>query len=428
MLASAPTDGFALARDVTACLLRAAASANLAKSDDNPAPGVLRFKRRRALTCPCDCKGRHAMMHATRRSFLKLGVAAGLASAVPFGLRADEAPRYAPSTSGWRRFELSTTVTPPAGQGATKVWLPLPDLGTDWQRTIDTRWTGNAASAAVVTDPATGTRLFAAGFDAGETAPSLTLISTVETRNRTIDWSARTPATEDPAVLSAALAPSGLKPLDGVVRDTARQITGGATTDVDKVRALYDWIVANCHREPTVAGCGTGDIAAVLTAAGYGGKCADLNGLFVGLARASGVPARDIYGVRVAPSAFGYKQLGGNPEKLSGAQHCRAEVWLEEHGWVAMDPADVLKVMRQERPDWIRDRADPLIAPVDAALFGNWEGNWVGFNTANDLTLPGDDARQPLPFLMYPQGANAAGRLDELAADAFAYTITAREA
>jgi hypothetical protein len=92
-----------------------------------------------------------------------------------------------------------------------------------------------------------------------------------------------------------------------------------------------------------------------------------------------------------------------------------------------MDPADVLKVMRQEREDWIEDRTDPLIAPVDAALFGNREGNWVAYNAAGDLILPGTPATAPLPFLMYPQGENAGGRFDELAADTFAYTITAKQ-
>jgi transglutaminase-like putative cysteine protease len=33
-----------------------------------------------------------------------------------------------------------------------------------------------------------------------------------------------------------------------------------------------------------------------------GGKCADLNALYVGLARAAGLPARDVYGIRVAPA------------------------------------------------------------------------------------------------------------------------------
>ena len=58
-----------------------------------------------------------------------------------------------------------------------------------------------------------------------------------------------------------------------------------------------------------------------------GGKCADLNALFVGLARAAGLPARDVYGLRVARSEFGYKSLGAGAEIVTKAQHCRAEVY-----------------------------------------------------------------------------------------------------
>jgi hypothetical protein len=83
--------------------------------------------------------------------------------------------------------------------------------------------------------------------------------------------------------------------------------------------------------------------------------------------------------------------------------------------------------MRQETPDWIRDRRNPLVAPVGKALFGNWEGNWVGWNSAHDVRLPGSAAAAALPFLMYPQGEDESGRFDELAPDAFRYTIAAWE-
>jgi hypothetical protein len=92
-----------------------------------------------------------------------------------------------------------------------------------------------------------------------------------------------------------------------------------------------------------------------------------------------------------------------------------------------MDPADVLKVMRQETPDWIKDTADPLVAPVNKGLFGSWEGNWVAWNTGHDIRLPGSVGKGTLPFLMYPQGENASGRFDELAPDYFKYTIVGRE-
>ena len=216
-------------------------------------------------------------------------------------------------------------------------------------------------------------------------------------------------------------------PTDGIVRDTARTATRGAATELDKVRAIYGWVVANAHREPKVRGCGTGDIRTMLETGNLGGKCADLNAVFVGLCRAAGIPARDVYGLRLAPSAFGYRELGANPASLKGAQHCRAEVFLRAYGWVAMDPADVLKVMRQETSDWIRSPGHPLVAPVHRGLFGGWEGNWVAYNTAHDITLPGTTAKGTLPFLMYPNGENADGRFDELSPDTFKYTIAARE-
>ena len=80
------------------------------------------------------------------------------------------------------------------------------------------------------------------------------------------------------------------------------------------------------------------------------GKCADLNALFVGLARAVNLPARDVYGLRVASSDFGYRSLGVGSPNVTRAQHCRAEVFLTGYGWVPVDPADVRKVVLEEKP------------------------------------------------------------------------------
>ena len=208
--------------------------------------------------------------------------------------------------------------------------------------------------------------------------------------------------------------------------ETAREVTRGARTDVEKVRRLYEWVVRTTYREPQVRGCGVGDIKAMLETGNFGGKCGDINALFVGLCRAIGVPARDVYGIRLAPSAFGYRELGGNPANLKSAQHCRAEVFLREYGWVAMDPADVGKVMRLESAEWIKDPQHPLVAPVYRGLFGGWEGNWLGFNMAHDVALPGSSGPR-LGFFMYPQGEGPGGRFDPLDPDRFNYTITARE-
>ena len=64
----------------------------------------------------------------------------------------------------------------------------------------------------------------------------------------------------------------------------------------------------------------------------FGGKCADLNALYVGLSRASGLPARHVYGLRIAKSDRGFKSLGLATTTATKGQHCRAEVYLTRYG------------------------------------------------------------------------------------------------
>src|SRR2546426_12845407 len=100
----------------------------------------------------------------------------------------------------------------------------------------------------------------------------------------------------------------------------------------------------------------------------FGGKCGDINALFVGLVRSVGVAARDIYGIRVAPSVFGYKALGAGSANISKAQHCRAEGFLKDYGWVDIDPAGVTKVAREKTSGWLKV-AQPLCQAVRRQVF-----------------------------------------------------------
>lgn len=369
------------------------------------------------------------MMIMNRRHLMAAAAAATLLPRAHAQQQQQPARRFAPDGGApWRTFETTLSVDVADVQGATRLWLPLPDLDTDFQRTLGTSWTGNASAARIVADPAQDTRMLYAEFDAATKTPQLSVTTRLQTRNRAVDWSRPGHVVADPAELQAALVPSEFIPLDGIVHRTALEaIKGVPDNDVQRTQAIYNWVVVNAHREPKVRGCGTGDVRTMLETGNLGGKCADLNAVFVGLCRSAGIPARDVYGLRLVPSAFGYRELGANPAKLTGAQHCRAEVFLKQYGWVAMDPADVLKVMRQETPEWIKDPQNPLAAPLVKGLFGGWEGNWVGYNRAHDLHLPGQRGTATLPFLMYPQGENASGRFDELAPDSFKYSISGKE-
>jgi transglutaminase-like putative cysteine protease len=367
------------------------------------------------------------MTHLNRRQWLTAASLASLPGLPTLALAAEPQQRsFNPQPGQWRTLEITTRVELVQAQGNTRVWLPMPSINTDYQQSLDNAWTGNATRLQQASDAQYGAKMLVADFTPDTATPFVELSSRIRTQNRAVDWSATSAVKENAATQKYWLHATDLIPTDGIVQQTAKTITQGAKTDVEKARKLFDWVVSNTYREPKVRGCGVGDIKAMLETGNMGGKCGDINALFVGLCRAVGVPARDVYGIRMVPSAFGYKELSGNPTNLTRAQHCRAEVYLAQHGWVAMDPADVGKVMRLETPEWLKTTQHPVVAPVNQALFGGWEGNWLAFNNAADVALPGAQGPK-IGFFMYPVAEDANGRLDSLDPDQFKYVITSKE-
>jgi transglutaminase-like putative cysteine protease len=355
-----------------------------------------------------------------RREFLK--TAAAMSALAGSGL-SHAAPSPWANGVEWKPFELTTRVDIARSAGETRVWVPLPlSSDTDYARTLNSAWNGNASSARLVRD-AQGNAMLVAEWSRPTENAFVEVSSRVALRDRAVDLSrAGRAAAED---VGEYLKSSQFIPTDGIVKATAQKAVKGAKGDVAKARAIYDWIVENCRREGSVRGCGTGDVRAMLESGNLAGKCADLNALFVGLARAAGLPARDVYGIRVAPSQWGYRSMSAS-NNVTRAQHCRAEFYTASHGWVPVDPADVRKVILEEPPG----NLPPTHERVKLArekLFGAWEMNWVAFNYGHDVALPGSKGA-PVPFLMYPQAEINGERRDSLDADSFKYTITSKAA
>ena len=361
-----------------------------------------------------------------RRAFLKTGAILPAAAALPELSLAQSAFDPRP-TEKWRGFEVTTRVEIVFPQGATRVWLPIPSVDSGYQKTLDNAWSGNAQTAKIVHDGTYGAGMLYAEWPTAEKNPVIELYSRFATRDRAVDFSARPRSVEklSPGQRAFYTGATEHMPTDGIVKKTAQDITKDARTDYDKAKAIYEWIVENTYRDPKTRGCGLGDIKTMLETGNLGGKCADLNALYVGLARASGLPARDVYGVRVAKSQFGYRSLGAGTANITRAQHCRAEVHLAGFGWVPVDPSDVRKVVLEEKAQ-PTDLSDPVVQAVRPKLFGAWEMNWLAFNTANDFALPNSKGGK-LTFFMYPQAETAQGRLDSLDPDNFKYTMTAKE-
>ena len=107
--------------------------------------------------------------------------------------------------------------------------------------------------------------IVAAEFPAG-VKPVLTLSSRIATRNYAVDLAATAKAPRvDPTQLRYCLRPTTLLPTNGIVKTTADEITTRqAHTDVEKARAIYEWIVDNTSRNPKTRGCGIGDIRFML--------------------------------------------------------------------------------------------------------------------------------------------------------------------
>ena len=357
-----------------------------------------------------------------RRGFLISGGGATVASLLP----KTRSLLLRPRTTGGRAFEVITRVEILKPSGATRVWVPAALIvETPYQKKLANSFHAEGGTAELIESKVDGLGIVMAEFPSG-TKPAVTVTSRIETKDYAVDFS-KADEHEKPsrAELEHFLRPTKLMSTDGIVKETSTEITAGAKTDVEKARAIYEWIVENTFRNPKTRGCGTGDIRFMLETKDLGGKCADLNALYVGLARAAGLPARDVYGIRVAKSELGYRSLGPATENITKAQHCRAEVYLKDYGWVPVDPADVRKVVLEEPPG-NRPLDDELVKKARARLFGSWEMNWMAYNYAHDVLLPGSK-RGSIGFLMYPQAETEAGLLDCLDPDNFKYEISSRE-
>jgi hypothetical protein len=358
-------------------------------------------------------------MNVNRRDFFQIGMTAGavLAMGGVASRRALAAESVADPQRPFRAFEVTTEVDLANAGGAAQLWLPLFQTAGGYQKLLSVTWQGGG-QIRLDHDANFGAQLLHAQWDSDVAPQTVTVVQRVATCERS-SVDAAQPATA--AERAFWTQPSAGIPTDGIVRATAQKIVGDLKEPKAQLRAIYDWVVATTWRDPATPGCGTGDIATMIREQKYGGKCADINSLMVGLARAAGLPARDVYGIRLADSKL-FKSLGRSGD-ISGAQHCRAEVYLESEGWFPVDPADVRKAVLEEK------------LPVDSApirqlaehLFGAWESNWAGYNSATGITLAGATHTPNFDFLMYPCAMTAKSIFDCLDAAHFKYKITSQE-
>lgn len=289
-----------------------------------------------------------------------------------------------------------------------KLWVPYPISG-DHQQIDDIKIQGNYTEAAVYTDREFQTPMLYIRWGAGLASRELSFSFRAE-RQEVIrrDF----PAMEGPwntTDFAPYLVPTSFGPVDGEVRELADRITRGEETVLGKARAIYDWTVENMYRDPETRGCGTGDVCALLVKPG--GKCADISSVYVALARAAGVPAREIFGLRLGRT---------EREDVTTWQHCWAEFYLPGYGWVPVDPADVRKAMLAEN----LKLNDPKTKEYRAYFWGGIDSYRVALSEGRDLTLNPAQQAGTLNYFMYPYAEVGGRPLDWLDSERFRYRIT----
>ncbi len=331
-----------------------------------------------------------------------------LTSFVPVALFLAASPALA---AGSKRVEFVQEFHP-AAQDLVELWIPTPLEEPGYQKLISREVTGNATVTRIGAAAGNPAPYFYARWDKVKN-PVLKIVNVLEISDRDGPLAA---LPEGDRFLKA----TPHVQTDGIVKETATKIIAGLTGPDAKARAIYDWIVTKAARDAAVRGCGLGDVKTTLTSDNLRGKCADLNSLFVGLARASGIPAREVFGQRVAASAYS-PSLGKDGDN-SKAQHCRAEYYSAvKKGWVPVDPADVRKYILEEK----LEASDPKVPPLRDKFFGYWEGTWVAFNFARDFMLEGY-SEKPLNYFMYPLLASAKIRPDGVEPQKTGYAFKSR--
>jgi transglutaminase-like putative cysteine protease len=404
-----------LASAAALSLLSAEALAAKKKSDPKPASGTATRKpvSGRHGTKPAAAQPSGPVAHTAEDPITEKPPAGTSASRLP-PVKAAEPP------ADWRTYEISTTVTVKGASGHARLWLPLPlNQDTLYQRTLGHSWDGNTKLSSMRRLPDGDLEVFHSEWPDGSEA-RFQIKTQVTTADRHFDVTKRTVAPEREDILRRNLQSSQLIPNDGLAHQLGERIVGRIKDPVAQAKAIYDWVVDNTIYDAALPGCGSGNVNQQLIRGQYGGRSADINGLFVAICRAIGIPARCVYGLRVGPSRL-FRSLGVNGEDATRAQHVRAEFYIPGFGWIPVDPSDVRRAIAIEG---LSDRDSKLLS-LRKILFGVWEMNWIAFNVGSDVDLPGRTTR--IPFLLFPQLEAKGSLRDGTDPASFEYTITTRQ-
>jgi len=312
---------------------------------------------------------------------------------------------------------------------SAKLWNPLP-LNTSYQKVKLFKFDGNYDTYNINSKNPYDAKILYTSWGKSNKNKRLRIEMEIETFERSVPLDDIKRASQGnlavPRDIEVYLKATKHIPTDGKVKKKVLELTKGLTDRFQKVEIIYDWITEVTFRDPSVIGCGVGDAGKMMESGYFGGKCTDISSLFVAFLRAAGIPAREVFGIRVGKSHFS-KALGTSDKNgfsdISSWQHCRVEYYIPGAGWIPSDPADVTKLELVERLKY----SDKKVQILKEKYLHSWEMNWIGFNYGRDFVLYPEPEQYPINMLGYPYAEIEDEVLNYYSPKSFAYHITSQE-
>ena len=272
-------------------------------------------------------------------------------------------------------FEYKATVKDiPAGTQKVSVWIPVPHDDAYQRITnlfVDTPYPyevlagdqGNAILHLEIARPK-------------ETSFPITVTFAAARKERIQPTAVVVRNIAPPADLARWLKPDRLVPIDDKIRAWAREVVEAARakTDLEMARAIYNHVVSTVKYDKSGTGWGRGDIYYACDA--RRGNCTDFHAIFIGYARAMGIPARFAIGFPL-PADQGAGKISG--------YHCWAEFYAKGIGWVPVDASEAAKNPAKRE-----------------YFFGAHDENRVELSKGRDVLLTPKQQGDPLNYFVYP--------------------------
>lgn len=325
---------------------------------------------------------------------------------------------------GIRKFTITNDYKFETTDEIIQLWVPLP-LDSDYQSLVDISFEGNYNITKIVENDYNSNVLYVF-WEKGSFDPELNIKLEVLTKQKFINLSNEKDEIDYSKYVVRYLEPTRHVPVNDKLKEFVAQITKDAKSQLEKARAIYNWIVTSTYKDSGIVGAEGWGSDRTIEEQILCGKCIDISSTFVCLLRNSNIPAREIYGIRAGESKISYScgTLGDSEgfTDISGAQHSRVEFFINGIGWIPSNPADVERVRFAEN----LTLQDPKIKDIEKYMFGAWEMNWVAFNYARDFVLDPQPANYPIDKLAYPY-AEIGNLTQEYNMKSYSYTYKSLE-